>query len=226
MILALLPMHFHRSNPFFVNTKIRTGSVCVLCPPRKSSSLSGPYRRNRAPCLKQCLSVLIVPITEIVNLFSLLELFLPAHSTPSSDLSSRSQLKRLQRVQNSAARMIFNLRKHDPVSNHLKTLRWLSVPNRAKYRVACLSFRCLSGSAPSYLSSLLTSYSPSRDLRSGGKNLLVVKPYRLAQYGKRAFSRAAPLIWNSLSDSVRQAPTLSTFRSRFFKELFSATNPI
>ena len=92
VILALLPMHFHRSNPFFVNTKIRTGSVCVLCPPRKSSSLSGPYRRNRAPCLKQCLSVLIVPITEIVNLFSLLELFLPAHSTPSSDLSSRSQL--------------------------------------------------------------------------------------------------------------------------------------
>ena len=135
-------------------------------------------------------------------------------------------LKRLQRVQNSAARMIFNLRKHDPVSNHLKTLRWLSVPNRAKYRIACLSFRCLSGSAQSYLSSLLTPYSPTRDLLSGGKNLLVVKPYRLAQYGKRAFSRAAPLIWNSLSDSVRQAPTLSTFRSRFFKELFSATNPI
>ena len=133
-------------------------------------------------------------------------------------------LKRLQCVQNSAARMIFNLRKHDPVSHHLKTLRWLSVPNRAKYRVACLSFRCLNGSAPSYLSSLLTPYSRTRDLRSCGKNLLVTKSYRLAQYGERAFSRAAPLIWNSLSDTVRQAPTFSTFRSRLFKELFSAAN--
>ena len=120
--------------------------------------------------------------------------------------------------------MIFNLRKHDPVSHHLKTLRWLSVPNRAKYRVACLSFRCLNGSAPSYLSSLLTPYSRTRDLRSCGKNLLVTKSYRLAQYGERAFSRAAPLIWNSLSDTVRQAPTFSTFRSRLFKELFSAAN--
>ncbi len=133
-------------------------------------------------------------------------------------------LKRLQRVQNSAARVIFNLRKHDPVSQHLKTLRWLSVSNRAKYRVACLSFRCLNGSAPSYLSSLLTPYLPTRDLRSGGKNLLTTKPYRLAQYGKRAFSRTAPLIWNSLSDSVRQSPNLSTFRSRLFKELFTAAN--
>ena len=133
-------------------------------------------------------------------------------------------LKRLQHEQNSAARMIFNLRKHDPVSHHLKTLRWLSVPNRAKYRVACLSFRCLNGSAPSYLSSLLIPYSLTRDLRSGGKNLLVTNSYRLAQYGKRAFSRAAPLIWNSLSDTVRQAPTFSTFRSRLFKELFSAAN--
>ena len=47
-------------------------------------------------------------------------------------------LKRLQRVQNSATRMIFNQRKHDPVSHYLETLRWLSDPNRAKYRV-CLS---------------------------------------------------------------------------------------
>ena len=41
--------------------------------------------------LKQCLSVLIVPITEIVNL-SLSTSTFPAQSTPSSDLSSRSQL--------------------------------------------------------------------------------------------------------------------------------------
>ena len=99
LILALLPMHFHRSNPFFVNTKIRTCSVCVLCPPRKSSSLSGPYRRNRAPwiqcqlaCSNSVYRSLLSRLPRSSTCLSLLALFLPAKSTPSSDLSSRSQL--------------------------------------------------------------------------------------------------------------------------------------
>jgi hypothetical protein len=88
--------------------------------------------------------------------------------------------KRLQRVQNASARTIFSLNKHDPISKYRKALHW----NRAKFRVACLFFRCLNGSALTYLSNLLTPYSPARDLRSGEKNLLVTKPYRLIQYGK------------------------------------------
>jgi hypothetical protein len=69
-----------------------------------------------------------------------------------------------------------------------------------------MSFCCLNGSAPSYLSNLLTPYSPAHDLRSSEKNLLATKPYRLAQYGKRVFSRATPLLWNSLPDPIRQVP--------------------
>jgi hypothetical protein len=54
---------------------------------------------------------------------------------------------------------------------------------------------------------------PSRELRSGDKNLLICKPFRLTLFGKRAFSCAALLLWNSLHDPVRQAPNLNTFRS-------------
>ena len=109
---------------------------------------------------------------------------------------SHDLLKRLQRVLNAAARTIFNLCRSDPISQHLKFLGWLLISERAKFKVACLSFRCLYGTAPLYFSSLLNRHVPKRDLRSSNKNLLVRKPFRLVKYGKRAFSRSASLLWN------------------------------
>ena len=60
-----------------------------------------------------------------------------------------SFLKRLQRVQNAAVRMIFNLQKREQVSIHRQSLRWLEIADRAKLKVASLTFRCLNDSAPS-----------------------------------------------------------------------------
>ena len=123
-----------------------------------------------------------------------------------------SLLKRLQRVQNAAARTIFNLRKREHVSIHRQSLRWLQIADRAKLKVACLTLRWFNGSAPPYLSDLISCNAPGRELRSADKNLLVCKPFRLILFGKRVFSCAAPLLWNSLPDPVRQAPNLNTFR--------------
>ena len=97
----------------------------------------------------------------------------------------------------------------------------LEIADRAKLKVACLTFRCLNGSAPSYLSDLISRYAPGRELRSGDKNLLICKPFHLILFGKRAFSCAAPLLWNSLPDSIRQAPNLNTFRSLLIRHLLS-----
>ena len=95
-----------------------------------------------------------------------------------------SLLKRLQRVQNAAVRTIFNLRKRDHVSIHRQFLRWLEIADRAKIKVACLTFCCLNGSAPLYLSDLISRNVPGRELRSADKNLLVCKPFRLILFGK------------------------------------------
>ena len=81
-------------------------------------------------------------------------------------------LKRLQHVQNSAARTILNLPRREPVRRHLKSLGWLPTPQRAELKVACLTYRCLNGLAPLHLSKLISPYTPKRDLRSAGKNLL------------------------------------------------------
>nr|CAH0104938.1 unnamed protein product [Daphnia galeata] len=91
---------------------------------------------------------------------------------------------RLLRVQNAAVRTIFNLRKRDHLFIHRQSLRWLEIADRAKLKVACLAFRCLNGSAPPYLSDLISCNVPGRELRSADKNLLICKPFRLILFGK------------------------------------------
>ena len=55
---------------------------------------------------------------------------------------------------------------------HLKELHWLSVKFCCKYKSATLAYRHFKGSLPPYLSSSLSTYEPSRSLRSWKKSCL------------------------------------------------------
>jgi hypothetical protein len=124
------------------------------------------------------------------------------------------RLDRLQRVQNAAARMITGSRKFDPITPHLVTLHWLPVRQRIEFKIAMLTFRSLDGSAPRYLSDLINLYHPTRTLRSSNSLDLIVPKTRLKTYGDRSFEKMAPLVWNSLPQSVRRTKSLSEFRSQ------------
>ena len=54
----------------------------------------------------------------------------------------KHQLDHLQSILNAAARLICRARKYDHVSPLFQELHWLSVPERIKYRLAVLVFRC------------------------------------------------------------------------------------
>ena len=64
-------------------------------------------------------------------------------------------ISRLQRLQNSGARVIFGSRRRDHVSGLLKKLHWLTIRERIIFKVLCLIYKCLHGLAPSYLSEIL-----------------------------------------------------------------------
>jgi len=71
---------------------------------------------------------------------------------------------------------------------------------------------CLNGRAPPYLSEHcipVSSADTRRHLRSANRHLLGVPRFRLNTYGRRAFSVAGPMAWNSLPDFIRD-PTSST----------------
>ena len=107
--------------------------------------------------------------------------------------------ERLQHVQNAAARMVALTHKHEHISPVLQELHWLPVEQCVVFKILLVTFKCLNGIAPSYLSDLVTRYIPRRNLRSAnGCHLFNVK-YNLRNFGFRSFSVASPQLWNDMS---------------------------
>lgn len=133
-----------------------------------------------------------------------------------------ASLYRLQRIQNIAARILTRTKKFDHITPVLKSLHWLPIHLRIKFKILLLCYRTINGLAPSYLSDLLTPYKQSRTLRSSSKSLLVVPKSRLKTYGDRSFASAAPLLWNGLPMDIREASSLEAFKSHLKTHLYSS----
>ena len=77
-------------------------------------------------------------------------------------------------------------------------LHWLPIEQRIIFKIAVLLFNCRRRSAPPYLCDLVHDYLPRRALKSGDRVTLRV-PRTKTVAAERAFSAAAPTIWNDLS---------------------------
>ena len=132
---------------------------------------------------------------------------------------------KLQRVQNSAARMIMNIRKRDHITPVLQRLHWLPVHQRIKFKILVLVHKALMENNPSYLQDLLQRYIPNRSLRSAGANLLVVPHSKSKLYHDRAFSFAGPSLWNSLPAALRDIISITSFKSKLKTLLFTEAYP-
>ncbi len=71
--------------------------------------------------------------------------------------------------------------------------------------------------APQYLQDLLEVNQPSRSLRSSSAPRLKVPDPGTKTYKDRAFSTAAPILWNGLSADIRNLPTLQSFKTAIKK---------
>ena len=64
---------------------------------------------------------------------------------------SSYQLAKLQRAQNSAARMLSKTRKRDHITPILEGLHWLPIRERIECKILLLTWKALHGFAPSYI---------------------------------------------------------------------------
>ena len=131
------------------------------------------------------------------------------------------QLHKLQRVQNSAARLITRTRSLEPITPILRNLHWLPVKSRIVFKLLTLTYKCKNGSAPDYLQDLIQHYHPPRTLRSSSKGLLIAAPVHTKFYGQRSFQYASPKLWNSLPNNLKDCATLEQFKSRLKTHLFN-----
>ena len=132
----------------------------------------------------------------------------------------KQQIDRLQRIQNSAARVITLSKKSCHITPILQELHWLPVSQRIEYKILLFVFKSLMKRAPGYIDDLIEPYTPSRRLRSSFQNRLV-EPISNRSWGDRSFSRAAPRLWNKLPTRVKSASTLTEFKSYLKTYLFS-----
>ena len=129
-------------------------------------------------------------------------------------------INKLQRVQNTAARLITRTGKREHIQPVLFDLHWLPVTCRVQYKLLVYVFKALHGLAPSYLSELVRQYRPPRPLRSDSSNQLVVPRVRTKAYGNRRFDMAAPSLWNELPAFLRKIDKLDAFKAELKTHLF------
>ncbi len=101
-----------------------------------------------------------------------------------------------------------------------RSLKWLPVQFRIKYKLLLFVFKSLNGLAPKYLEALVSRYSSLRPLRSSHQFLLVVPRTRCKLKGDRAFSVATPL-WNALPMHIISAQSISIVKGYLLSLAFN-----
>ena len=102
-------------------------------------------------------------------------------------------MRKLQSIQNAAARLITGARRYDHIMHVLRQLQWLPVRRRVDFKIACLAHQSLSGLAPAYLAddiNLVADQQPTGPC---------VVPRTHNTFG---FTAAGPLVWNNLPSQL------------------------
>jgi hypothetical protein len=123
----------------------------------------------------------------------------------------KASINRLQSIQNSLARAVTKSPKFSHISPILKSLHWLKITERIQYKIITLTYSSLQSSKPVYLRTLLAPQ-PPRPTRSSS-HLTLSRPLNQSSLKicNRAFSYAAPELWNSIPSSLRSfSPSLTT----------------
>ena len=136
----------------FINNFIPTRSCCVLCKIRSvmficNSATTGyefteilPNSINPIPTQGPLGAIKYISSAREVNVMNGLP---------------ENLIKKLQRVQNTAARLVFNLRKYDRITLALVTLHWLPVKYRIEFKTLLIVFKGLHGKALTYIQEMI-----------------------------------------------------------------------
>ena len=130
--------------------------------------------------------------------------------------SNATDIQRLQRIQNWAAKLVCRASKCDHATPYFKELHWLPVRERITVKIWVYVYKCLNGTAPSYLSSCLSPHRPVRSsLRSASDTTRLKEPSSvklLKSASSRTFSHFASQTWNALTISIRESDSLCKFK--------------
>jgi hypothetical protein len=126
---------------------------------------------------------------------------------------------KLQRIQNSLARIVLQSDSHAHSEPLLRQLHWLPVHSRIRFKLATITYNALSTNSPQYLASHIRYHQPVRCLRSSDQQYLLPTPAS-TNFASRSFRSAAPVIWNSLPLDIRSSSSIDIFKRNLKTQYF------
>ena len=133
---------------------------------------------------------------------------------------SSLNMRKLQCIQNTLARIVTNCNKYTRASPILKRLHWLPVESRCIFKTATLVTLVLF--CPLVAEDIVQD--TTIQIKGSWRFLNSVHLYINPKIG-HSFAFDAPTVWNHLPNEVRSAPTLTCFRKRLKSYLFHKAFP-
>ena len=145
---------------------------------------------------------------------------------------SEYDLRRLQGIQNTLCRIVTRASRYSSITPHLKSLHWLPVRYRIKFKQCLLIFKYLLISLPPYFSYYLSPYTCSVNTRRSNpvNNYLYTMTYDYKVHTSKrqfdsSFSVDGTTSWNMLPFQLRSALTVHSFRRQLKGHLFNIAFP-
>ena len=178
---------------------------------------------QQCPLISRCLkhAMLVISIFVRCVTFGLLSLLRLPKTIAAAIVGSRldfcnsllagtsvSNLARLQRVQNTLARVDAQKPRFCHITPVFSDLHWLPVRRINRFKIATVTYRVLQFQQPSYLASLIPRYVPAQALRSSSSLSICVPTRKTTMAASKSFLSVASGIWNALPNHLSSAPTL------------------
>ena len=134
-----------------------------------------------------------------------------------------SAIRPLQLIQDAAGRLVCNLPKFTHTTLLLRSLHWLPVTARIRFKTLVLAFRAANGSGSVYIQDMVKPYTHARPPCSASANRFVApSPRGTASHSTKSglFAVLAPKWWNELPIDIRTAESLHIFCCKLKTHLF------
>lgn len=128
---------------------------------------------------------------------------------------SKSNLKKLQKVQNSAARIVSRTSKRKSVSKVLNDLHWLRIEARIMFKIILLVYKVVTGQCSENLQITYKQHNCRPQ-----DELLLEAASAKTKYGQRTFDFVGPRLWNALPLHVRKEEEITRFKTAVKTILF------
>lgn len=122
--------------------------------------------------------------------------------------TSKSNISKLQLVQNFAARILSGKKKYEHITPTLKLLRLLPISDALYLRDATLMYKCMNSLAPHYLVSMFAKRSDVHDRNTRNcKDLQIPKCRTVTAH--QCFSYRGVKLWNSIPSELKDKKHLN-----------------